>query len=87
VVNATPQPFLPPEHRPGTHYTGGWVDLSAGAEKLAPTEIRSPDLNNNSLLSDTQANSRRSAAHIHYGNFKFCIVNEILVLNSLLFTT
>ena len=34
---------LPPGKRPGTHCTGGWVDIRAGAENLAPSGIRSPD--------------------------------------------
>jgi hypothetical protein len=39
VVNATPRPLYPQE-RPGTHCTGSWT----GAENLAPTGIRSPEL-------------------------------------------
>ena len=45
VVNTTPRPFYPRE-RPGTHCIGGWVGTEPvwmGAEKLAPTGIRSPD--------------------------------------------
>jgi len=45
VVNATPRPLYPRE-RPITHCIGGWVGLRAGlagAEKLSPTGIRSPD--------------------------------------------
>jgi len=34
VVNATPRPFLPPEKKPGTQYTGGWVGLRAGSENI-----------------------------------------------------
>jgi hypothetical protein len=37
---------LPPEKRPGTHCTGGWVGprpVWTGAENLSPTGIRSPD--------------------------------------------
>jgi hypothetical protein len=46
VVSITPWPPLPRE-RPGTHCTGGWVGPGAvcvGAENLASTGIRSPDL-------------------------------------------
>jgi len=32
---------LPPEKRPGTHFTGGWVGPNAGLDgTLAPTGIR-----------------------------------------------
>jgi len=31
VVNATPRPLYPRE-RPGSHCTGGWVDLRAGLD-------------------------------------------------------
>jgi len=42
VGNATPRPLYPLE-KPGTHCTGGWVGLLAGAENLGPppTGIRS----------------------------------------------
>jgi hypothetical protein len=37
VVSATPRPrFIPGERFPGTHCTGGWVDLRAGLN----TEVR-----------------------------------------------
>jgi hypothetical protein len=45
MVNATPRP-LHTRERPGMHCIGGWVGPRAGlegAEKLAPTGIRSPD--------------------------------------------
>jgi hypothetical protein len=45
VVNATPRPLYPQESSE-THCIGGWVGPGpfwTGAEKLAPTGIRSPD--------------------------------------------
>jgi hypothetical protein len=90
VVNATPQPFFPLDTNPvRVTQEAEWNPalFLTGEEKLSPTGIRSPDLNNNSLLSDTHANSRHSAPHIGYINIKFCIFDEISVLDSLLFTT
>lgn len=33
---------LPPEKRPGVHFTGGWVGLAAGLEKFHPHRISIP---------------------------------------------
>jgi hypothetical protein len=44
---------LYPQERPGSHFTGGWVDLSAGLDrrKISPsTGIRSPDRPNRGSL-------------------------------------
>jgi hypothetical protein len=42
VVSVTPRPhFTPGERTPGTHCTGGWVDLRAGLDKEARGKIHS----------------------------------------------
>jgi hypothetical protein len=45
-VNAKPRPLYPPENRPRTHCTGGFVGLKAGLDgcgRIAFSGIRSPD--------------------------------------------
>ena len=40
------QAALPPDKRPGTHCTGGWMGpgpVWTGVENLVPTEVRNPD--------------------------------------------